>query len=237
MQFEKFADSYDANAWIQQDLINWGLPHIASASLKNKSILEFGAGTGLLTQHLAAQQPAKLLATDASPKMIKLGKQNVPEAHWQLLNAWSPPQIPCDHIFSSSLLHWALNPEDVLRKWKALLPKSGTIHALFFIDKTLIELESCNASRGAIHWRSFEDWKSIFTNVGLQIELSRAAIKQYSFPCALDLLRMLKLSGTTGSTKLSGAELRRTLRTYDEAYKVPEGVTSTWHFCQIVVRK
>lgn len=239
MQFDQFASSYNDHAFIQKDLIEWGLDWIKDHAIADASIIEFGAGTGLLTPHLVklTQRPSYILATDLSPSMIEEGKRRVPEANWQVMDAWNASPKDVAHIFSSSLLQWCPNPQETLSNWARHLKKAGRIHVLLFIDQTLKELREFVPLEGIIQWRTLTAWKSFFRNAELQVIASREHVKQYHFPNSLDLIKTLKHSGTGLRNCLSGGRLRQLLKDYDECYNFNKGVISTWQFCQIVAEK
>lgn len=240
MQFEHFANTYNENAFIQKDLIQWGLDDgLHTIPLTNSTIIEFGAGTGLLTQHLVQQNPSHLLATDLSPNMIEEGKRRVPQANWQLMDAWSSSPKKFNHIFSSSLLQWSPNPQQTLSNWAHHLPKNGTIHALLFIDETLKELHQLLPLNSIIQWKNLATWESFFKNAGLNILKSRQSPQSYNFPNTLHLLKTLKYTGTSIKNHLCGGSLRKILKEYDKQYPSlnNKGISSTWHFCQIIAQK
>lgn len=237
MQFNHFATTYNDNAFIQNDLIQWGLPLINTIPLKNTSILELGAGTGLLTKHLYTHNPLNITATDLSPNMILEGKKLLPQIQWQLLNAWYAPPKTFDHIISSSLLQWCPHPQLTIKKWSNCLPRGGTIQALFFIDQTLKELRQLIPLEKILQWRTLQSWKSYFNTNGLHTVLSRETTRTYEFSNSLQLLKTLKYTGTSLKNHLCGKYLRHILKTYDKQYSSANGVYSTWQFCQLIIQK
>lgn len=234
MQFDNFAGSYNQHAFIQKDLIEWGIEFLDTIPLLNKTILELGAGTGLLTEKLINKNISSILATDRSLEMINVGKRKVPAAKWQEMDAWETVPEGFDTIFSSSLLQWAPNPAQVIANWARSLPTGGTVHALFFIDKTLRELRQLVSLENGIQWKTFEEWKSIFRKAGLTIYFSRELIKIYQFKSALDLLKILKNTGTTQKNFIEFNHLKKIIRHYDEQFNFNDKIYSTWNFCQII---
>lgn len=237
MQFDDFADSYNDHAFIQNDLIEWGLPWLNIVPITNSSILEFGAGTGLLTKQLTKKKPSQITATDISLSMILNGKKHSPEAFWEVRNAWDSSHQLFDHIFSSGLLQWCPNPQTTISNWAQQLSSGGTIHSLFFIDQTLKELRKLIPFKPTIEWRTLKSWESFFKNAGLQILLSREFTKAYDFSSALHLLKTLKYTGTSLKNQLRVQCLKQILKDYDKQYRSNKGVTSTWQFCQLVIKK
>lgn len=237
MQFNHFATTYNKNAFIQKDLIEWGLPFINTISIKNTCVIELGAGTGLLTNYLLKECPAEVIATDISASMIIEGKKNAPQAHWRLMDAWNARLKAFDHVYSSGLLQWCPQPQKAIASWAEHLHPKGTIHGLFFIDQTLKELHQLIPSSKRIEWRPRESWESFFKNAGLKVVLSREMTQVYEIPSSLDLLKTLKYTGTSLKNQLCGGQLRRILKEYDRRYASSKGVLSTWQFCQLIAQK
>jgi len=225
--------SYETHSSIQKDLIRWGVPYIGK-NLNNKSILELGAGTGLLTQELIKMHPKTLLATDIDINRILFAQKKGMKAEWDLINAWNPPLgEKYDALFSSSLLHWSPNPAQTLSKWKLLLTYGGEIHALLFIDKTLNELRQCGDHLSPVNWRSSKDWVKSFENAGLNVTSIKTERRKYNFQSALQLFQFLHKTGVTQKNKVDLKNLKKIIRDYNERFLLGNGVYSTWEFCYI----
>ena len=73
--FEKAASSYDAAAVLQQEVANRLVERMGYMSMKPRSILDAGAGTGFVSQLLASRFPkAKIAALDLAFNMLKESK-------------------------------------------------------------------------------------------------------------------------------------------------------------------
>jgi ubiquinone/menaquinone biosynthesis C-methylase UbiE len=58
-----------------------------SIDLKNPTILELGCGPGNITKYLLHKRPDSIIeAIDIAPNMIQLAKQNIPKAHFQVMD-------------------------------------------------------------------------------------------------------------------------------------------------------
>jgi trans-aconitate methyltransferase len=56
----------------------------------SSSLLEIGCGPGNITKYIIEKNPSlQILATDVSPNMIELAKENVPQVDFQILDARS----------------------------------------------------------------------------------------------------------------------------------------------------
>ena len=79
---EKFMDLSIYNE--SYDFFCNALPTLSS------SLLEIGCGPGNITKYIIEKNPSlQILATDVSPNMIELAKENVPQVDFQILDARS----------------------------------------------------------------------------------------------------------------------------------------------------
>jgi len=113
--FNEHAESYDQYALVQRDLVEW-MGALVRDELRGGCCLEYGAGTGLLTR-LLVESFEEVLASDVSEEMVRVGKGHVPEAVWEVRDAWASRQSgeSFDCVASASLLQWAVEPVVVER--------------------------------------------------------------------------------------------------------------------------
>ncbi|MBM6500710.1 MAG: methyltransferase domain-containing protein [Flavobacterium sp.] len=85
--WNKLAQAYQ-NKFMEIDLYNDSYDQFCDAIKKdNASVLELGCGPGNITKYILDKKPNySILATDTAPSMIVLGKINVPNAQFQLLD-------------------------------------------------------------------------------------------------------------------------------------------------------
>jgi malonyl-CoA O-methyltransferase len=225
MRFDAQAHLYDAHAAPQRAFA--GRVAAFLDLVKGTEILEFGAGTGALSAHLVSAG-AKVLATDASPRMVALGQTAVPGAVWFQLDAFGD-HLPSSALqVSSGLLQWARDPLEVLRRWKtALRPGGHMVHAMP-CDPCLQEWRQLVPDSPVI-WRDRAGWLALFAQAGLRVRRDAHWVLELSHDSALDMLRALHRSGVTGQPRLSAGQLRRAIATYDAQHPAPRGgVLSTW---------
>lgn len=234
MSFHKQIGDYDNFATAQRDAIQSFLPYI-DHSLEGKDVLELGSGTGLLTQELLKRNPKSLLATDISESMLNLGKENVPTATWQKMDAWNPQaQKKYDRLYASNLLQWAPEPKKVLTNWRNLLKPFGKLHCVFFIDKTLHELSSLLPERiKPITWHTRKYWEKAFKKNNFTLTDAQDYLKTYTFPSTLDLLRQLHKTGVTQKNQLTYTEMKYLIMNYEKAFSQGSSILSTWHSYRI----
>jgi 2-polyprenyl-3-methyl-5-hydroxy-6-metoxy-1,4-benzoquinol methylase len=102
-------------------------------------ILDFGAGTGLLTERLAPHV-ASIVAVDVSPSMIGKLREKAPSLPCRLqtlrrdLTTGALPPLRVDGIVSPMTFHHIEDPAALLRRLRALLRPGGFI-ALCDIDR------------------------------------------------------------------------------------------------------
>jgi ubiquinone/menaquinone biosynthesis C-methylase UbiE len=86
--WNKIASLYQDN-FMHLDLYNDTYDTFCNAIKKqNAAIFEIGCGPGNITKYVSTKRPdLKIDATDLSPNMIELAKQNVPTANFSLLDA------------------------------------------------------------------------------------------------------------------------------------------------------
>lgn len=239
MNFNQKAHLYEASASSQKDLIKWGLSDIAPY-IQNKTVLELGSGTGLLSQKLLPLSPQKLYCTDISPNMLSIGKASYPKANWQYLNAWNLHPFPSGHvdtIISSSLLQWCYTPSLVLRNWLHHLKPKGIIVAAFFIDNTLHELRSLSPLISPLPWLSKNQWNAILRQTKAQVIHSKSCIKTFYFPSTLCILRQLHQTGAITRRQLSAHALKKVINAYEQRFTTPQGIPCSWHYYTFILKK
>ena len=225
MRFEERALTYDANALPQRSFASKVAQSLQCSP--SDEVLELGAGTGALTAFLCARPGLRVVATDASPAMVALGKTAVPLAQWKILDAFSETLPPSTIQVSSGLLQWAPDPARVLQSWKqGLLPGARMLHA-FPCQPCLQEWRDV-LHESPVFWRSEGEWLELFAAAGLRVTRKSLWKDRWFFGSALDMVRAMHRSGVTGRARVGPGALRSALRSYDRQYGSPEGVWATW---------
>jgi SAM-dependent methyltransferase len=235
--FGSRAYSYACNAIVQKDLIEWGMDYFEDDKALNREILEFGAGTGLLTEVLLRNY-MNVTASDISSEMVGVGEKTRPESNWVQMDAWNPSFHKVDRICSASLLQWANDPAKVLKNWKSFLKEDGKMSHLFYVSPSLKELYSIAHDLMPVTWHSPNEWEGYFSDAGFVIDRSDVFEKKYVLRNSLELLRLLHGIGAVYQNRnTSPGKLRNILKKYDEEFcsndAEVEGVFSTWEFYKI----
>ncbi|MDA0578252.1 MAG: methyltransferase domain-containing protein [Verrucomicrobia bacterium] len=225
--FDRAALRYDTHAATQSalaaELAQWITPEE-----RHGQAIEFGAGTGLFTQHMHPWY-GPYIATDPAPQMVARGRLRCPTTTWQEARADSP-QIaePTNWIFACNLLQWLPAPETTLRDWRRQLAPGGRIAAAIFVHGTLAELQSVLPDAPTLPWKSAEAWQSCITHAGFRIERAETWERIDTHPSARVVLRALHAMGLAPQRAVGVGSLRNALRNYDQRFATPAGVRVTW---------
>lgn len=225
MRFDACAREYDTYAAPQRSFAR-RVAEFARVRQEER-ILELGAGTGALTRSLLAIPGVSVLATDASPRMVEIGRAAVPKARWEVLDAFNGI-LPLSTVqISSGLLQWAADPCDVLSRWNAALEQGGRMIHAFPCDPCLKEWRGI-VSEAPVQWRDEHAWRELFSRAGLLVTRHSLWVEQHTFHSAHAMLRGMHRSGVTGSARLNSGRLRQSMRAYDQYHRTPQGVVATW---------
>lgn len=213
--FDAAAGDYDRAAKLQSDiaqmLVDWAFKSLTSPT----SILDIGSGTGLVCEALHRKWPAAVLtALDASPAMLRIARQKIPNLKTITADATlATPDARYDTLFSSMALHWLSNPIDAIRHWQKWLKPDGKLFAAVPVEG------------------SFQEWRDLAGQFGLQEKLwplpkpdfandiaRQTMLKEVTvnYASAHDFLRSIKLTGASTSrvspTNVDAVRLRKLLR-------------------------
>ena len=90
-------------------------------------ILDFGCGTGHLTNEIAATG-ADVTGIDRSPDMIEQARRNYPELRFELADGLKyRAEKPFDAVFSNAVLHWMRPPEAAAESIAAAVKPGGRV--------------------------------------------------------------------------------------------------------------
>lgn len=235
LAFDRKAGSYDTHAHVQRDTAAWVAEWLPAAG-EFGGCLEFGAGTGNFTRHLAGRF-ATLEASDHAPGMVAEGRRRFPEARWRERDAWAPDDAngAWDFVASCSVLQWAVDPVDVLMRWRRILRPGGRQLSGIYIAPSLPEFGALMPERRPFPWRTAEAWRESYASAGFSAIRLETHTREYVYPNARALMRQLHGTGATvvGDAVPAG-RLVKLLRDYEREYARPDGgVPATWTFCRV----
>ncbi len=187
--FAAAAPSYDEAAVLQKAVAEHLDERLDLVTLKPKTILDMGAGTGILTAKLLQRYPqANIYAADLAHPMLKQAEQNLqqPKLNWlpeklcqkmgwqhcpaKLVNA-DAQQLPfangsVDLLVSNLMLQWCDDLDAVFREFRRVLRPEGLLMFTTFGPDTLKELRAAwqhadSESDPAQHVNTFIDMHDI----------------------------------------------------------------------------
>lgn len=217
MRFGRKASVYHEKADIQKIAADWCSEWL-ERDCRDLRALELGAGTGLLTRHLALRGFKALLATDQSKGMLEEGRKRLPVVEWGELDAWRCKTAQVDRIYASSLLQWALDPASVLENWRNTLKSEGRVLVCLFIEGSLAEFVKVRPDFSALPWRSESDWVELFRGAGFEISRREVRDDVISYASSREALRAIHDVGAIEERRMSPGELRRFLNDCDRRF-------------------
>ena len=129
--FNRHAHEYEQAAKIQTEIGRRLMMRLEYMTIQPKRILDLGAGTGLLSQHLKKRYPKALVVSfDLSEKMLhQAQKKQSWRMKWPLVSG-DMMSLPFannsfDLIFSNQVLHWASASQVVYGELHRVLNQNG----------------------------------------------------------------------------------------------------------------
>ena len=233
--FERAAETYVDSCSVQRRIAERLAQRIACAeATPPQHVLEFGCGTGELTRLLAGQFPgARIVATDASPKMITVARQTVVDSNVDFRtlvvdeetaseSEWGTDGF--DLLASSMALHWVADLEDVLPSILRLanrlafsIPIEGTFESWIAAHE---KLGLSDGVRELFSEEAVSRWGEwLFPGHQFSVEFLDF---QEPFADPLDFVRQLKLAGAAYPRKghLPVKNLRTILKQFPNGIEV-----------------
>ena len=205
--FDTQSHSYDSYAVVQ---------HIAarkladilkgySVELSDGTILEIGAGTGMVTEHLVRLFPRSLkVVTDISTNMLGLLRQTYFERdtiQYDVFDANNahPTMESARAIVSGFTLQWLANPVDSVTKWIDVLDGPSWIFLTWPGDDSFPEWRSISEKAGLLYTGNPLPGTSIVDQI---VDKTQAALLYYAvepiqleYPSSVDFFRSIREIG------------------------------------------
>lgn len=195
--------------------------------------LELGAGTGLFTRQLVGRTE-KLVATDTSPRMVEIGRSNLPQAEWSVADASNPPGSGAYRwIFSSSLVQWLPDPPAAFRAWHRACAPGAHMLGGWFVLGTMREFFDVCPEAAPFAWRDAPEWSGMLRATGWHPVRTEQLEVRHFHPDAASMLREIHNAGAVVPHRLSLARMRSALRDYDRNHRAEGGVPGTFVFLRV----
>lgn len=252
LSFEKAAHRYHQHSTIQKNMALRLCNDLFSHSLQFAQALEFGCGTGHLSQILARSQTIQsLVISDISPAMLQ---QNILWAsshfnhlNFEIIDIQNHEINPAlELLISNATVQWLDDLPKLLDKAYQNLPSGAVTAFSFFGPQNLSEIYSSYAqSTGSVFPIPIQLWnplelQQICIKFGWQV-LNLAHYQQIqSGDSLLDLLHNFKKTGVSPNRQrkaLSKIELRNWCNHYQDCYPHEHGVYCTWDCAHLILQK
>lgn len=248
-RFNEIASQYNRYAIVQKKMAYQLIQHLFDHNSSPEVVVEWGCGTGYLTQLLLDLfSPHRLIAIDFAKKMIQQAKAHVssPNVKWVIgdieEHMWTESLV--DLIVSNSVLHWIAQPDLLVQQaWGKLQVHGQFVHTVMGPD-TFQELR---ALLQQVEWelgvnlidsqgflRSAEEWKKIYQQAGFhEIEVIENWQRVEFIDCGefFRTLQGLGVNGFFSDPEIWTADpvLSHVIQKYNAAYRTKRGVYATFH--------
>jgi malonyl-CoA O-methyltransferase len=240
--FSMASKTYDASAFVQKEIGQRLLERLDLLKAPPNTILDVGAGTGLLTRQLQQKFPkSRIIGLDLAQGMTQFAKSKQPWHLWKnrpFYICGDTEALPfanksIDLIFSNFTLQWCFNLKQVFAEFKRVLKPNGMLFFTTLGPQTLIELRTCwEKANPHTHVNDFVDMHDIgdiilnsrFCDPVIDMEMITATyrdIKQLLIDLKATGARNMNLTRHKSITRKQ--DFKRMLEAY-EAFKQNDGL-------------
>ncbi len=236
--FDRAANTYDNSAVLQQNCAQQLLERLSYIRIKPATIIDLGAGTGILSKALSERFPkARVTALDLAPAMLSVARQQ--QSFWQ---RWQKRQgfvcgdmemLPfagqsCDLIISNMALQWCNDLDQCFREFRRILRPGGLLMFTTCGPDTLKELRQCwRQIDNHDHVNAFIDMHDIgdaLLRAGLSEPVMDRDDYTLTYPDLRTLLHDLKAIGANNSLQgrargLTGRQRLQWLQQHYETFR------------------
>lgn len=236
--FERAAETYDANAFLQREIGDRLTERLDLIRLQPQTVLDLGCGTGAITTHLLQRYPqADVLSVDLALNMVRKTCQHSVAERKAVGVCADASQLPLsahcvDMIISNLMLQWCNDLTRTFQEFARVLQPNGLLMFATFGPDTLKELHASWAQVDQYtHASTFPDMHHVgdaLLQAGLRDPVVDVETITLTYREIRDLLRDLKGIGANNATAgrnrgLTGkARLQGFLQAYEQ-FRLPDG--------------
>ncbi|MET1256910.1 malonyl-ACP O-methyltransferase BioC [Aliikangiella maris] len=237
--FSQAASSYDAAAFLQQEVAVRVFERLELMRIRPEHILDAGCGTGFCTRHLRDQfKRAKVCGIDLAPGMIAQAatqQRLFRKIDYQVADIDLLPfaDNTFDLVFSSLAIQWSLDLNQTFRELNRVLKPGGLLIFSTLGPDTLMELkQSWQAVDEYVHVNQFIDMHDVgdvvFNQHFENVVMDRDVIT-LTYKTLLGLMRDLKAIGAHNIDSerpkgLMGKNKFKQLEQAYDAYRTADGI-------------
>lgn len=218
--FAKSIEKYPQNAVVQKIMAHNLVEKIIALAPKPTSILEVGAGAGILSEQLAKHiYFEKFYANDLTEKSEKFVKKYIPTSKFfagdfRRINFGAK----FDLIASNAVFQWFDNPEKILNKCYTMLNSNGILAFTTFNRENFYELK--NLTGLTLDYNNMEEWISLLEKQNFKVLYKNSFEHVLNFVNPLEILTHLKNTGVNSLAEkpLSVTEVKKLCDNYRQTY-------------------
>ncbi len=233
--FNKAANHYDKHAFLQKEIATRLDAKLDVIAGKSDVVLDLGAGTGLLSKHLAKRfADDQLICLDFAQDSLKIN----PAKNKLCANAYQLPLADnsVDIVISSLMMQWCPDLNQLFSEIHRVLKNNGLILFSTFGPDTLKELKkSWSVVDNQTHVNPFTDMHDIGDQMlqhGFQSPVMEMEKLTLTYESVIDLLKDLKAIGAqtvnTRAKSLMGKDKFKLMIKMYESYRKDGKLPATY---------
>jgi malonyl-CoA O-methyltransferase len=233
--FNKACDSYENHAVLQKEVAFRLDEKLNIIKPNTQTILDLGAGTGLLTQHLLMRYPnANIIALDFAKNSLQLNPAKTKICANSLALPFADNSV--DIITSNLMMQWCENLDLLFSECQRVLKNNGLFLFTTFGVNTLQELKKSWAMVDDMpHVNTFVDMHDVgdaLLKSGFQNPVMESELLTLTYEHVMDLLKDLKGIGAQNvrarAKNLMGKNKFQNMLKMYEVYRVNEKIPATY---------
>jgi len=230
LRFERSLPSYSEHALVQREMAERLLRALAARGRRRfPRVLEFGCGSGLLTERLAAAFDYDSLVINDLVEECESLAGGIPRSVFlpgDIESITVPDRL--DLVVSNAVVQWLDDLPDVLERLRAKMNPGAVLAFSTFGPENL--RETARLSGAGLAYRSIDQLKRV-VGERFRVRLAEETIRRLYFDSPQDVLHHLRRTGVTGLSgrRWTSAVLRDFYANYDRLFRDANGVSLTYH--------
>ena len=243
--FARSANIYAKNAKLQQ-AVAWRLArYCKNLEIPKGLILDFGAGSGNLTEALEKQsnQLSAVLVDECKELLAKSEVADVRKLQWDLNQGIPPEAIGAALIASNFALHWLKDPVEQIKQWGEAIAPGGWLAITVPVEGSFTSWHVAAKIAGVKYTGiTLPIEAELIKSLSKVAEIKENKIIRYSkqYNSGLEFLKEMKWMGTNGgaTSKLKQKELKKLDHSWPQgSNEKTKTITINWDIMLVIAQK